>query len=919
MAELPTGTVTFLFTDLESSTLLWEEHSDAMQEALARHDAILHAAIEDHDGTVFATMGDGVAAAFSTAADALRAVLEAQQRLQAEEWGATGPLRARMGLHTDEGRLRGPDEYVNRPLNRCARLMAIAHGGQVLLSDSTATLVRDALPPEADLVDLGEYQLRDLAARMHVFQVVHPDLRSEFPPLRSLDVLPGNLPRQVTTFVGREEEVSALARLLRERSLVTLTGVGGVGKTRLAVQVGAEVVPEFPDGAWLCELAPVTDPSAIWDALAACLGVKPSAGRTLDQTVLEYLGPKHLLLVLDNCEHLLDPVARMVEVVAQQCPGVTLLATSREGLALAGEQIVAVPSLSVPESGTAPDALSDFDAVRLFLDRAHDAKSEFALTPDNALAVAQLCRRLDGIPLAIELAAARVRSFSPEDLVGRLDQRFRLLTRGSRAALERQQTLGNTIDWSYDLLNDTEREALNRLSVFAGGCSLTAAETVLPGGAIDRLDVPDVLSQLVDKSLLVVDEEDGHVRYRLLETIRQYAQERLEASGDAAAVRRQHAAHFLEVAEGFGPRLRGQDQIACADEAARDTGNFRAALDWAVETESPDDALRLVAPLAVNGTAIGYAAMDWADTAMAVPGAPQHARYPAVASWAAWGATMHGDLDRAAVLAAAAEAADKALGPRDPSACQGPATVAFFTNDLVQARRIAEDWVERARATDDPYDLSHALIMLASAIQLHDHNAAIELLEEAVRIARTSGIASALSIGLSTLGSILPIEASSRALVVLEEAIEVGTKVGDRQAVANAAGTQAALAAQRGEWQVALGATADAAEQQLQLGALVMIDSACAFAAVALAALRDLEPAAVLLGTSEARHDRWGPDWWMDLVASTDAALLEGLGEQQVATLRARGAALTATEAVEYLRAEATRVLGGGDKTHLGR
>jgi class 3 adenylate cyclase len=279
MAELPTGTVTFLFTDLESSTLLWEEHSDAMQEALARHDAILHAAIEDHDGTVFATMGDGVAAAFSTAADALRAVLEAQQRLQAEEWGATGPLRARMGLHTDEGRLRGPDEYVNRPLNRCARLMAIAHGGQMLLSDSTATLVRDALPPEADLVDLGEYQLRDLAARMHVFQVVHPDLRSEFPPLRSLDVLPGNLPRQVTTFVGREEEVSALARLLRERSLVTLTGVGGVGKTRLAVQVGAEVVPEFPDGAWLCELAPVTDPSAIWDALAACLGVKPSAGK----------------------------------------------------------------------------------------------------------------------------------------------------------------------------------------------------------------------------------------------------------------------------------------------------------------------------------------------------------------------------------------------------------------------------------------------------------------------------------------------------------------------------------------------------------------------------------------------------------------------------------------------------------------
>src|SRR4051794_13935826 len=511
MAELPIGTVTFLFTDLEGSTRLWEEDREAMAAAVARHDALLEDAIGRHGGVVFSYMGDGMAAAFGTAPNAVAAAVDAQLALSCEAWEVPGPLRARMGLHTGEGRVIG-DQYESHTLNRCARLMAVAHGGQLVISGSTAALLGGELPEGVDLIDLGEHRLRDLQSSMHVFQVDAPGLAAEFPPLRSLDAVPGNLPRQVTTFVGRKTEVGALAELVRQSSLVTLTGVGGVGKTRLALQVAAEVVTDFPNGAWLCEFAPVADPDAVWETLGASLRVQAFAGRSLEDAVLEHLAARRLLLVLDNCEHLIDAVARQVTTIGQRCAGVSVLATSREGLALAGERIVAVPSLGVPADDSDITALVGTEAVQLFSDRARAAKNEFALTDRNASALGVLCRRLDGIPLAIELAAARVRSLSPEDLVARLDQRFKLLTRGSRAALERHQTLRSTIDWSYDLLEPTERRAPDRLSVFAGGCNLAAAEAVLAGDDLDELDVVDLLGQLVDKSLVIADSNgDGRV------------------------------------------------------------------------------------------------------------------------------------------------------------------------------------------------------------------------------------------------------------------------------------------------------------------------------------------------------------------------------------------------------------------------
>ena len=431
-----------------------------MTHAMPRHDELLRDAVKSQGGFIVKNAGDGFHAVFATAHDAVTAAVAAQRSLLADDWNIAQTVRVRMGIHTGEAEVRDGD-YSGGAVNRAERLMSVAHGGQIVVSAATEEVLHDALPEKYGFIDLGEHRLRDLGRTERLFQVAHPDLEREFAPLRTLDAFArNNLPRQATTFVGREAEIASLSELVCRSSLVTLTGVGGVGKTRLALQIAAEIIDEFPDGAWLCEFAPVTDPEAVWETVAACLRVQPLPGRALDESVLDYLAAKRLLLVLDNCEHLLDAVARQVDAIEHRCPDVSVLATSREGLGLAGERIVAVPPLGVPAGDADVDEVRRAEAVRLFWDRASAAKRDFALTDRNVGAVGVLCRRLDGIPLAIELAAARVRSLSPEDLVSRLDQRFKLLTHGSRAALERHQTLRSTIDWSYDLLTPTERHAL---------------------------------------------------------------------------------------------------------------------------------------------------------------------------------------------------------------------------------------------------------------------------------------------------------------------------------------------------------------------------------------------------------------------------------------------------------------------------
>jgi predicted ATPase/class 3 adenylate cyclase len=899
--------VTFLFTDLETSTRLWEEQPESlMRDALAQHDAIMREAIARHHGVVISMMGDGVAAVFQSAPDAVAAAVDAQCDLRAIEGTAAGLLRARMGLHTDEGRLRSPEEYVNRPLNRCARLMAAAHGGQVLLSDVTAVVARRSLPSEVTLVDLGEHQLRDLAEPMRVFQVAHPLLPADFPPMKSLSTTSGNLPRQVTTFVGRDVELARVSAMVRERPIVTLTGVGGVGKTRLAVQVAAEVVTDFPAGAWLCELAPVSDRDAVWEAVATSLGIQRNPTRTIDDTVIEFLAPRRLLLVVDNCEHLLVEVARIVDAICQQCPNVTVLATSREGLALAGEQLVAVPALGLPSGVDAAEHAERSDAVHLFCDRARDAQPDFALSDVNAGAITQLCRRLDGIPLAIELAAARIRSLPPEDLVTRLDQRFRLLTRGSRAALERHQTLRNTIDWSYDLLGPSEQTALNRLSVFAGGCDLGAAEAIIAMEE-DDVDAADLLGQLVDKSLVQADDSGRRVRYTMLETIRQYAQERLEESGETEAVRRRHAEYFVAVSEAAGPHLRGREQLDWSAMLVDEAENLRAALDWAVESGDADHAMRLVAPLQVTGVRFGWTATNWAELAQTIPNAESHHLYPVVAAFAGLGATMRGDLERAQVLVERALESQAALGTEHMWVWTAAGVLTMFQGNSADAQRYAASWEAAARLTGDRYEIAHALILLSSTSLPDDPARSVLLADEAIQTAREAGITSALVYAI-TLRLNFPLDEASK-LQLVDEGIEAATMLGDTSALGGFVSLRGWFAGQDGDWATTLRTHLDGLEGQLQ-NDMRPWPGIYAGSAVALANLGDPETAAVLWGFAEPQFFTLGghSDFMPEFV-SLNTVLAEELGDERSAELFARGAALSSAAATELVRTAAANVL----------
>jgi class 3 adenylate cyclase len=478
--SLPTGTVTFLLTDVEGSTKLWEDHPEEMRTALARHDGIASAIVAAHEGVVIKSRGEGdsLFTVFGRASDAVQAACALQQAFYSEAWPEETPIRVRMALHTGEADLRDGD-YYGTTVNRCARLRAIGHGGQILLSQATESLVRDSLPEGATLRDAGAYVLKDLRrSAEQVFQLIHAGLPAVLSPLRSLQ--PNNLPQQLTSFIGREKEIGEIRELMGKTRLLTVTGAGGSGKTRLALEAAADLLLGEGDGAWLVELAPLSDPALTPQSVASTLGVREEPGRPVTETLVDHLRSKRVLILLDNCEHLLTACASLAETLLRNCPHVRILATSREGLGITGETTYRIPSLSVPDTKDAAkaDSLARFEAVQLFMDRAQAAQPGFTLNDTNAPAVAQICVRLDGIPLAIELAAARVKAMSVDQIAARLDDRFRLLTGGSRTALPRQQTLRAMIDWSYDLLTEKEQVLLRRLSVFAGGWTLEAAEKV---------------------------------------------------------------------------------------------------------------------------------------------------------------------------------------------------------------------------------------------------------------------------------------------------------------------------------------------------------------------------------------------------------------------------------------------------------
>ncbi len=596
MAQRPTGTVTFLFSDIEGSTRLWQDHPDSMGAALAVHDRIMRSAIGTHHGYVFSTAGDAFAAAFARAGDALSAAVEAQRALDAAEWGEAA-VRVRMGLHTGEAEERGGD-YFGSALNRGARLMAAAGGGQVLVSSACEQIVAGQLPEGISLLELGEHRLKDLSTPELVFQACHPELAHEFPPLRTLDVTPNNLPVELTSFVGREGDLDQVGKLLNDTRLLTITGVGGVGKTRVALQVAAGATGHYRDGVWLIQLGTLSDPDLIPKQMAVAMGVQEQADRPIAATLLDVTSNKEALIVLDNCEHLVEGVAVLADQLLRSCPAVRLLATSREPLGVPGEMVWTLPPMPHRVAGIDPDLLGGVESIRLFVDRARLADREFSLSRDNAAACAEICDRLDGIPLAIELAAARVSALSPRQIAERLDDRLALLTKSARTALPRQQTLRAAIGWSYELLTGEEQQLFRRLAVFRGGFTLDAVQAVCADEEGPDGDPLDLLTQLVDKSLVVTSSRAGARRFGLLETIRHYAWELLESAGETDVTLTAHTRWFTSWAAEQGRLVSTPDQLEALEALEADHDNLRAILDRSMASGDVEPALRIAADIA---------------------------------------------------------------------------------------------------------------------------------------------------------------------------------------------------------------------------------------------------------------------------------------------------------------------------------
>jgi predicted ATPase/class 3 adenylate cyclase/DNA-binding CsgD family transcriptional regulator len=704
VTELPTGTVTLLLADVEGSTRLWETQPDVMTDAIARLDQTLLDAVAAHHGErpVEQGEGDSLVIAFARASDAVACALALQL-------SALAPIKLRIGLHTGEIRMRDEGNYIGPTINRTARLRDLGHGGQTLLSGATEPLVVDQLPPDVTLTDLGTHPLRDLPRPERVIQLNHPDLCTDFPPLRTTNVVAShNLPAQLTSFIGRQKELAEVRQLLAVNRLVTLTGVGGTGKTRLAAQVAVELASEYSDGAWYVDLAPISVPELVPTTVARALGLTDQPGHSTMDTLQRFLSDRELLMVLDNCEHLIGAVADVIAELLGNCAGLTLLTTSREPIGVAGEVTWGVPSLSPSD-----------EAVELFGDRARRARPGFRVGADNIEAVTEICRRLDGLPLAIELAAARIRALSVHDIVDSLHDRFRLLTGGARTVVRRQQTLRASVDWSHALLSDSERIMFRRSAVFVGGFDLDAAHAVAGADTTERYQVLDQLTLLVEKSLVVAEDSTVGTRYRLLETVRQYALEKLGEAGDAADVRDRHRDHYAAMAAALDTPP-DADYERHLSHAESEISNLRAAFGWSLENSQVDLALTLTSSLQPIWFTRGHIreGSGWFEAALTAD--PDHEIPPAIRARAlADNALLEMMSDAGAsfdqaqsALTIAREADDPALLLRALSVCS---FILGYGYDSAAAAPYFTEAIELARELDDRWRLSQILTRLAGA------------------------------------------------------------------------------------------------------------------------------------------------------------------------------------------------------------
>jgi predicted ATPase/class 3 adenylate cyclase/DNA-binding CsgD family transcriptional regulator len=945
VSDLPTGTVTLLLADVEGSTHLWDTQPDEMTAAVARLDRVLPETVAANDGVrpVEQGEGDSFVVAFGRASDAVACALQLQR-------APLAPLRLRIGVHTGEIQLRDEGNYIGPAVNRTARLRDLAHGGQTVLSGATEQLVVDRLPEGAWLTDLGTHPLRDLPRPERVVQLCHPDLVNDFPPLRTSKAFAAtNLPAQLTSFVGRDAELTQLRELLAENRVVTLTGAGGVGKTRLAIQVAAAMAGEFSDGVWYVDLAPITDPELVAVTVARALGLPDQPGRSTMDTVLRFVCDRQLLVVLDNCEHLLDASAELVVAVLSGAARLTLLATSREAIGVAGEVSWRVPSLSLRD-----------EAVELFTDRARHARPDFALTDGNAAAVGEICWRLDGVPLAIELAAARVRALSLAEILDSLHDRFRLLTGGARTAVLRQQTLRASVDWSHALLTQPERVLLRRLAVFLGGFDLDAAQAVAGGGDVQRYQVLDQLTLLVDKSLVVPDDTGDRTRYRLLETVRQYALEKLGESGEADAVRSRHRDHYTSMAAVLDAPAR-TDYEERIEQADLEIDNLRAAFGWSRENSDVELALALASSLQPLWLARGriLEGPTWFDAALADDNAHQLevaavVRARALADRAMltiWVGAPDSREQAQHALAIAREVEDPALLTRALTTCGYIAS--FF--DAEAARGYLAEAIGLARTLGDRWRLSQILTMQASGGQFAGDPLGIRAAgEEGRDLADAIGdrsnsrwcrycLGSAKLFQGDLAGAVAQFgEIAAEAEAAHDEIWRVGSLAWQGLAFAYQGDTGAARAAADAAAEPATevgGLGAGTAYAALAIAALAAGDAATAQDALetagqhvsvlpAMAAvLRPLNAEAALAGVDLAAARHWADDavstttgWWLMLALTTRARVAIAQGEPEQAERDARDALACAADLEAYLyipdALECLGALGGEAGSH---
>jgi predicted ATPase/class 3 adenylate cyclase len=787
MTSLPSGTVTFLFTDIEASTARWEHDPAAMRTDLARHDSILRRSIEEQSGVVIKTVGDAFYAVFPAAVNAIAAALMAQRALGTERWTGAAPLRVRMALHAGEAELRDGD-YFGPALARVARLLAVAHGGQVLLTGSVEALAHDRLPARVSLRDLGEHRLRDLSRRERIYQLVASGLLADFPPLRTSDARPTNLTTPPTVLIGRAQEIETARTLIvadRVR-LVTLTGPGGTGKTRLALELGARLADRFADGVFFVPLDAITEPAFVPAAVAATLGVREAQGRPVEEVLADYLHGQEMLLILDNFEQVIGAAPFVAGLIAR-CPRLAVVVTSRERLRLRGEHELPVPPLSLTEfqvpSATFQEADTrnkelgtwHSDAVRLFVERAREVRPGFGLTDGTAAIVHRICERVDGLPLAIELAAARIRMLSPAALLERLGERadpatLRLLQSGARDLPARQQTLWNTIDWSYGLLDAQEQALFRRLSVFAGGCTVAAAAAL--SAAVGTAHEPateastlDRLSSLADKSLLLVGETaDGEPRLNMLETLRAYGLEQLRLSGELDGLRRAHAACMLERAEAADAGLGTAEARRWRARLEEDQDNLRASLRWACDSAATETAARLIWALHQFWFIGGWLSegLRWCEEVLALPG---------LASDPAW---------HARVLFVAGR-------------------LAGYQGDQVGARARLDEAIALSRAAGDRLTLGRALAALGRLL-IEEPEQARPVLEESLDILRDLGDHRWLASALGYLGAVARRQGyDDAARVLFEESLALAHEAGDPWAAAAPLANLAALLDRHGD------------------------------------------------------------------------------------------------------------------------